>query len=182
MIETRSLSTPAFYVAQVRAMSQKTEGDITPAVPRTHGVRPRCLQTSGSEHSTPYNICTQIVSDAICIVFRIPAEFMAEILIYFGDPHRNILFERVDEGTGLYLHPEKIERLTIIRKLTMTCWHLRNNLLPLLWKHVEGCNIHYCGPVYRRCPVYNGLYAQCAYLILNPTIGTYVQCVYSRTR
>ena len=116
-------------------------------------------------------------------VFRLPAELIVEILTYFGDPRHNILSRKVRAGT--ILNPEHVERLTVIRKLTMTCWHLRNMLFPLLWKYVEGCDISY------RCPVPqspgsdkmvfsgNGLYAQSVYLLLNPTVGAYVQCVYS---
>jgi hypothetical protein len=58
-------------------------------------------------------------------------------------------------------------------------------LFPLLWKHVEGCNLFYRHPVHHRCgsdrivPLKNGLYAQCTYLTLNPTIAAYVQYVYS---
>jgi len=73
----------------------------------------------------------------------------------------------------------------VIRKLTMTCWHLRNMLFPLLWKYVEGCNM-----LSRRPPAHVrhlgpglkiGLYAQCSYLINNPIVCTYVQCVCSCT-
>ena len=77
---------------------------------------------------------------------------------------------------------EHVERLTAIRKLTMTCWHLRNMLLPLLWEYVEGCNLlghrpsrhHHAGSD-QMVPLQNGLYAQCLYLIRNPTICAYVQ-------
>ena len=78
-----------------------------------------------------------------------------------------------------------MERLTAIRKLTMTCWHLRNMLLPLLWEYVEGCNLlgratirHHPGSD-QMVSLKNGLYDQCWYLILNPTICPYVQYVYS---
>jgi len=60
---------------------------------------------------------------------------------------------------------------------------LRNMLLPLLWKDVEGCNVSRRHPVYQRVgrdpmpSAGNGLYAQCAYLILNPTIAAYVQAL-----
>jgi len=76
-----------------------------------------------------------------------------------------------------------VERLTAIRKLTMTCWHLRNMLFPLLWEYVEGCNL--CDPHLRSdqmVPLKNSLYAQCSYLIHNPTICPYVEYVYSRTQ
>ena len=117
--------------------------------------------------------------DATRTVFRIPAELIVEVLTYFGDPHHNILLVKVDKETNWPLLPERIERLTVIRKLTMTCWHLRNTLFPLLWKYVEGCNVLCSDPVRR---LQNGLYAQCAYLVLNPAVGAYVQCVCSLTR
>ena len=126
---------------------------------------------------------SRFVSDTNRTVFRIPAELIFEILTYFGDPRRNILsINRVRESSEP-LHPSYIERLTVMRKLTMTCWHLRNMLFPLLWKYVEGRNVSRgTGGFMRPRPrLTNGLYAQCAYLILNPTIGAYVQCVYSIT-
>ena len=118
-------------------------------------------------------------------VFRLPAELIVEILAYFGDPHRNILSAKKARGVRAVLDPDRVERLTVIRVLTMTCWHLRNMLFPLLWKFVEGCNISYRRPVYQRIAwdpmssAGNGLYTQCGYLILNPSIAAYVQCVYS---
>lgn len=48
---------------------------------------------------------------------------------------------------------------------------------------MEGCNIY---PPYRSLgsykvfPLSNGLYAQCSYLLLNPTVGAYVECVDER--
>ena len=73
------------------------------------------------------------------------------------------------------LVPEHVEWLTAIRKLTMTCWHLRNTLFPLLWKCVEGCNVLGRNPTL----LDNGLYHQCSYLVSNPTIGACVQCVHT---
>ncbi|KAF9782927.1 hypothetical protein BJ322DRAFT_182548 [Thelephora terrestris] len=126
------------------------------AAPLTHGVNPRCIQKSG--------------------IFRLPAELILGILAYFGDPHRNILHEK----SGRYgsLEPKAVERLTVIRRLTMTCWHLRNRLLPVLWKHVEGCNMylkHRSHGPHMTSRLGGGLYAQCSYLLLNPTIGVYVE-------
>lgn len=55
----------------------------------------------------------------------------------------------------------------------MTCWALRNALLPVLWKNAEGCVVSS-----RPHGSYTyGLYAQCEYLLSNPTVATYVQCV-----
>jgi len=110
-------------------------------------------------------------------VFRLPAELIVEILSNFGDPHCNILRERSDRGSGI-LVVEHMERLTVIRKLTMTCWDLRNALFPLLWQYVEGCNVYLrSDPM---APSRNGLYDQCSYLAHNPTVGAHVQYVYSR--
>jgi len=65
-----------------------------------------------------------------------------------------------------------VERSTAIRKLTATCWVMRNTLLPVLWKDVEGCVVSNPGHGHTY-----GLYDQCVYLLSNPTIATYVQCV-----
>ena len=69
-----------------------------------------------------------------------------------------------------------VERSTAIRKLTMTCWALRNALLPLLWKETEGCVVEPPYNVYETKKTY-GLYDQCTYLLSNPTIAAYVQWV-----
>ena len=166
-----SLLITTLRAAQARGLLQKSD-----TVPRTHGVRPRCIQTSGSEPSTLTRPLSRSAFDTARTVFRIPAELFVEILAYFGDPHRNILLAKGYYETTLPLRLEDIERLTVMRKLTMTCWHLRNVLFPFLWEHVEGCNV-----LRRGCTIGNGLYAQCAYLILNPTIGPYVRCVCSLT-
>ena len=118
-------------------------------------------------------------------VFRLPAELVIEILSCFGDPRHNIRCEKSGRGSGA-LVLEHVERLTAIRKLTMTCWHLRNMLFPLLWEYVEGCNLsvrrpsHHNPSSYQMVPVENGLYNQCLYLVQHPTIGAYVQYVYFR--
>ena len=145
------------------------------ATPQTHGVSPRCTQTSGSERSgSNLRSCRSPLTIAIA-VFKLPFELIIEILSHFGDPHRNILLSR---GRCQAVVPEHVERLTVTRKLTMTCWHLRNKLFPLLWKYVEGCHRRY-----KSRPSYympnDGLYNQCVYLALNPTVGAYVQYVSS---
>ena len=70
------------------------------------------------------------------------------------------------------------ERSIAIRRLTMTCWSLRNRLLPLLWADTEGCISH---TRYDHTSETGGaeshLYAQCVYLSLNPAIATYVRYV-----
>ena len=60
----------------------------------------------------------------------------------------------------------------------MTCWDLRNRLFPILWEYVEGCDLAPRRPPHRRytpTPSENGLYPQCSYLLLNPSVGVYVQ-------
>lgn len=62
----------------------------------------------------------------------------------------------------------------------MTCWPLRNSLLPLLWTDVEGCVSHtryYYGT--NTGSSGSNLYAQCVYLTLNPVVATHVRCVQS---
>ena len=110
-------------------------------------------------------------------VFSLPLELFHEIFSYLAD-HRNYILERFHgrETLGL-MGIEHVERSTTIRNLTMTCWSLRNRLLPLLWTDVEGC--------IRRIPRRgelnppHHLYAQCTYLLSNPAIATYVQSVRS---
>ena len=133
------------------------------------------VQTSGSEPPTPISPLSRSAFDTAHTVFRIPAELVVKILTYFGDPHRNILSVKGYSGSYQALSPKHIERLTVMRKLTVTCWHLRNMLFPLLWEYVAGCK------VLLRGRIGNDLRAQCAYLILNPAIGAYVRCVYSLT-
>ena len=107
-------------------------------------------------------------------VFTLPPELIVEILSYFGDPHRNIFLSQV---RFRFVVREHVERLTVIRKLTMTCWHLRNMLLPLLWEYVEGCHRYYKG--HTAYSPSKGLYCRSRYLTLNPAVGAYVQCVSS---
>ena len=150
--------------------------------PCTHGVKPRCVQTSASEYSGLQPFIPLIAPPIRIVVFKLPTELIIEILSYFGDPRHNILRERFGQGRGV-LALQHVERLTVIRKLTMTCWRLRNTLFPILWQYVEGCDLFDCYPDPRdhfwMVPLKNGLYAQCLYLERNPTIGAYVQYVYS---
>ncbi|KAF9782909.1 hypothetical protein BJ322DRAFT_180839 [Thelephora terrestris] len=71
---------------------------------------------------------------------------------------------------------EHAERSIIIRRLTMTCWSLRNRLLPLLWADTEGCVSH------TRYDYTTGtgggglhLYAQCIYLSNHRAIAAHVR-------
>ena len=127
------------------------------------------------------NLVLWTPSNAICAVVRLPNELVLEVLSYFRDPHRKILRARGGPFPWLNLDPKYVERLTITRRLTMTCWHLRNKLFPILWKYVEGCNFAPRHPAsktrYTPVPPKNGLYSQCSYLLLNPSVGVYVQCV-----
>jgi len=135
---------------------------IIPTSPCTYGVKPRHIQTSG--------------------IFRLPAELITKILDHFEDSHRKVLLGKswVFPVAGTIF----VERLTAIRRLTMTCWHLRNEFLPILWEYVEGCNLiprHLSLCVFLQpnwgSLVTNGLYPQCSYLLLNPTICAYVQTI-----
>ena len=67
-----------------------------------------------------------------------------------------------------------VERLTVIRKLTMTCWTLRETLLPALWEKTVGCVVRPPSGDGRTGVTY-GLYAQCGYLLANPTVADHVQ-------
>ena len=106
-------------------------------------------------------------------VFEFPAELLLEIFSYFGD-HRQFLRETCGNvWHSVDLGQKQVERSTIIRNLTMTCRALRNSLLPLLWKDTEGCAVY----SYSHDDYTYGLYAQCVYLLSNPTIAAHVQYV-----
>jgi len=115
-------------------------------------------------------------------VFRLPVELIIGLLSHLGDPHRNIRREKL-RGNLFLGH---VERLTVIRKLTMTCWHLRNMLFPLLWEYVEGCSMFGRARPNQFVPLKNDLYNQCSYLIHNPTVCAYIQyvclCTYSKEK
>ena len=171
-----------FHRPPAATMPPKLRQTNVSATPRTHGVEPRCTQTSGSERCLQPQAFRSPI-DMTRAVFRLPAELILEILSQFGDPHRNILYEK--GGRYGNLGSKAVERLTVIRRLTMTCWHLRNRLLPVLWKYVEGCKIyslHRSHGIPMVSQLSDGLYAQCSYLLLNPTIGIYVECVDSCTQ
>jgi len=121
-----------------------------------------------------------LVIDLRYTVFGFPLELILEILSYFSD-HRQFIRENF---YGRELHAnvarEHGERSIVIRRLTMTCWPLRNLLLPLLWAEAEGCISHSRHDYETRTGGSGyGLYAQCVYLISNPTIAAYVQSVLS---
>ena len=121
----------------------------------------------------------QLESDPGCPVIKLPVELLFEILSYFDD-HQRYIRNLCNYGAGNYgtpMRPEHVERSTVTRKLTMTCWALRDILLPVLWRNTEGCVVklpsdggHVNGKTY-------GLYAQCVYLLSNSTIAAYVKWV-----
>ena len=55
----------------------------------------------------------------------------------------------------------------------MTCWAMRDTLLPVLWTDVEGCSVS----SHPRSGHTYGLSRQCKYLLKNRTIAAYVQYV-----
>ena len=115
-------------------------------------------------------------------VFGFSAEVILEIITHFGDPRRDFLLENRMDHPALLVFPrldsELAERLTVIRRLTMTCWRLRNMLFPLLWEYTEGRYFSPLRPSNKRYgALSHGLWAQCTYLLLNPTVGAYVRCV-----
>jgi len=109
-------------------------------------------------------------------VFKLPVELFFEIFSYFDDHRRFIRNTCGNGGFGMSMITQFVERSTVIRKLTMTCWALRNILHPVLWKNTEGCIAHLPSPSRRTGKTY-GLYAQCVYLLSNPMIASYVQWV-----
>ena len=111
--------------------------------------------------------------DSDLTVFKLPFELLLEIFSYFND-YRDFIQETGRTGSfSLAIQKENVERSTAIRRLTMTCWTLRNALLPVLWKDAEACVV----PFYPREDFTYGLYAQCEYLLSNPTVAAHVQSV-----
>ena len=109
-------------------------------------------------------------------VFKLPIELFFEILSHFDD-HRPFIHNTLcDSWWGMAMTTECVEQSTVIRRLTMTCWTLRNILLPALWKNVEGCVVHPPSANIEAGKTY-GLYPQCIYLLSNPTIASYVRWV-----
>lgn len=113
-------------------------------------------------------------SHSDCIVFKLPAELLFEIFSHFGDHRQTIRNTCGKSWSGLGMIPQSVERSTVIRKLTMTCWALRNTLLPILWRNTEGCAVLQPSASNRARKVC-GLYPQCIYLLSNPTVASYVR-------
>ena len=116
--------------------------------------------------------------DFCSTVFRLPLELFLEIFSYLTD-HRCFIRENYyGRDTRVNVRRGVAARSITIRRLTMTCWPLRNLLLPLLWVDVEGFIAHfYYDPDTRQGGEGSHLYAQCVYLRLNPEIATYVRYV-----
>lgn len=149
-------------------------------VRRTRTVQPRSTKSkrSGSEYSGP---TTLIHADLRCTVLKLPLELFLEVFSYLAD-HQHFIRENY-YGRRSYISMEKkhVEWSIVIRRLTMTCWPLRNRLLPLLWTDVEGCISHlsYDEEV-KRGILGSSPYVQCVYLASTPAIAVHVQCVRSR--
>ena len=112
------------------------------------------------------------VPDLHLIVLKFPLELFLEIFSYLND-HRDFIKGTYHVGfTAQRMERKDVERSTVIRNLTMTCWPLRNVLLPVLWKDAEGCALLPAGRKFAY-----GLYAQCEYLLSNPAVAVHVQCV-----
>jgi len=142
--------------------------------------RARQVQASGSGCSGSLSfLFFQPASDMGCTVFKLPVELFPEVFSHLYD-HRQYIRDSLDDTGGIIygvgMKAQHVERSTVIRNLTMTCWVLRNALLPALWKHTEGCVVESSpndgGDEPRKT---YGLYAQCIYLLSNPTIAAYVQ-------
>ena len=147
------------------------------AVPQTHVVKPTIMriQTSGSEFS---RFAILIHADLCRAVFKFPLELFLEVFSYLADHRRFIRENYCGREPRVRIGRKDAERSVVTRRLTMTCWPLRNLLLPLLWTDVEGCTPH---SPYNYNTKRGGLgsspYAQCVYLASTPAIATYVRYV-----
>ena len=116
-------------------------------------------------------------SDPDRTVFKLPIELFFEIFSHFYD-HLRYIHDTPGAGIGFYgvaLKAYHVERSTIIRKLTMTCWALRDTLLPVLWRNVEGCVVESTSDDDGESKKTYGLYAQCVYILSNPTIAAHIR-------
>lgn len=110
----------------------------------------------------------------VLVVFKFPFEVFLETFSHLND-HRDYI-QGVRPGfCERAMEKEHVERSTAIRNLTMTCRPLRGILLPVLWKDTEGCRVS----AYPHKGYTYGLYSQCEYLLSNPVVAAYVQCVSS---
>ena len=122
----------------------------------------------------------RFASDLDHTVFKLPVELLFEIFSHF-DHHRRYIRDSENIFYAAVMRTEHVEQSTVIRKLTMTCWALRDALLPVLWKNTEGCVVEPPSGSDHTRKTY-GLYDQCIYLLSNPTSAAYVQYVRSYLR
>ena len=159
-------------------MLSNIEQRQTVVAPPTHAVQPRSMrfQTSGSEYC---GTAILIHTDLCCTVFKFPLELFLEVFSYLAD-HRRFIRENYYGRELKGIGREHAERSVVIRRLTMTCWPLRNLLLPLLWTDAEGCISH---SRYNYNTNTGGLgsnpYDQCIYLASTPAIAVHIQRVCS---
>ena len=118
--------------------------------------------------------------DRSCAVSKLPLEMFLEIFSYLSD-HRHFIrvnFNGRARSEFGFVGKEHAEQSIVIRRLTMTCWQLRDMLIPLLWTDVEACvrHTHY-DPNTGSGGVGSSLYAICLYLSLNRTIAVHVRFV-----
>jgi hypothetical protein len=98
------------------------------------------------------------------------------VFSYLTDHRRFIRENYYGRELHVIMEAKDAERSVVTRRLTMTCWPLRNLLLPLLWTDVEGCISHsHYNYEARGGGLGFSVYAQCVYLALNPAIAAYVQ-------
>jgi hypothetical protein len=173
MIEKAPKRTPTLVKTAIIAMPPRVTRSVAASIRKNIGTQ-RTLQPqtiSGSEYFRQG--FRFVILDLGLIVLKLPLELFFEIFSYLND-HRDFI-QGIPHTTGPERTMEKkdVERSTVIRNLTMTCQSLRSVLLPVLWKDVEGCMVFAYpdeGHTY-------GLFAQCGYLLSNPIVAAYVQCV-----
>ena len=160
-------------------MPPKPEQRQMAVVSQTRAVQPRStrIQRSGSEYS---GTSTLIHADLRYTVFKFPLELFLEVFSYLADHRRFIRENYYGRRSGVGIGRQHAERSVVIRRLTMTCWPLRNLLLPLLWADAEGCIPHTRYDYNTKKGGWgSNPYLQCGYLATTPAIAAYVQCVRS---
>ena len=165
------------FRALYATMMSLKEVSMTAAFPTQVAFRrAQQLQTSGSGYSGSCPFLSTC-ADPGCAVFKLPVELFFEIFSHLYD-HRRRIRDTAASISGepwSVMEPQHVERSTIIRKLTMTCWALRDTLLPILWRITEGCVVSSASGGGGEPRKSYGLYTQCVYLLLNPTIAAHVR-------